>query len=260
MMRNVVGSVLALVGAAAAVWSPFRAWNDGRRGRAYRLQELFSGGGVTNARAELFGSLFLPFVLLALLALLGLVLRSRLLVALAGLVVLGFTVLWMVRVAQAEDQLVLTGNGHGLGDGVAAALGGGVLLLLGALVMSGRHPHRGRRGHAPAEEYEPGDGYAEPPAWQPPPPAPPPAQPPVTWGNEATAHEATAQDANAAPPAWGPADQDLDRTQNLPPVTPGTTGPAAPTTPVRPTDNDDLTTTQPQPHVQPPQGGSTRGG
>ncbi|MEV1020327.1 hypothetical protein [Streptomyces sp. NPDC050264] len=154
MLRNVVGSVLAVIGAAAAVWSPFRAWYDGRQGRDYRLGSLFSGSGVTGARAELFGSLFLPFVILALLALVGLVLRSRLLVALAGIVVLGFTVLWMVRVAQAQDELVLTGNGHGLGDGVAAALGGGLLLVIGALVMSGRR-HHGR--HRP----EPADGSTE---------------------------------------------------------------------------------------------------
>lgn len=248
MMRNVVGSVLALVGAALAVWSPFRAWNDGRQGRAYRLQELFAGGGVTSARAELFGSLFLPFVILALVALLGLVLRSRLVVAFAGVVVLGLTVLWMVRVAQAEDQLVLTANGNGLGDGVAAALGGGVLLLLGALVMSGRHPHHGRHSHdAPAQEYEAGDGYEAPPAWH---DQPTTAQPPVTWGNGVRTASGT----------WGPADQDrdeLDRTQNLPPVTP-TTGPSPGTS--TGTGDEDLTTTQPQPRVRPPQGGSTRGG
>ncbi|MFJ8821461.1 hypothetical protein ACIREE_06720 [Streptomyces sp. NPDC102467] len=149
MVRSVVGSVLAVIGAAAAVWSPFRAWYDGRRGRDYRLGDLFSGGGVTGARAELFGSMFLPFVILALLALVGLVLRSRALVALAGIVVLGFTVLWMVRVAQAEDELVLTANGHGLGVGVAGALGGGLLLLVGALLMSGRG-HHGRHRPEPA--------------------------------------------------------------------------------------------------------------
>ncbi|MFI7344195.1 hypothetical protein ACIBUY_40405 [Streptomyces sp. NPDC050085] len=136
--RNVVGSVLALLGATAAVSSPFRAWYDGRHGRDYRLGDLFSGSGVTDVRAELFGSLFLPFVVAALLTLVGVVLRSRLTVAFAGVVVLGFTVLWMVRVAQAEGELVLTANGNGIGDGVANALGGGVLLLVAALVMKGR--------------------------------------------------------------------------------------------------------------------------
>ncbi|MER7519366.1 hypothetical protein [Streptomyces sp. NPDC126499] len=139
MIRNVVGSVLALVGAAAAVWSPFRAWYDGRHGRDYPIDELFTG--ITDAKAEIIGSIFLPFAFAALLTLLGIVLRSRLLVAGAGVLVLGFTILWMVRVGQADGGLAVGSDGRGLGDGVANALGGGVLLLVGALVMSGRRRH-----------------------------------------------------------------------------------------------------------------------
>ncbi|MDT9692461.1 hypothetical protein Q5762_29845 [Streptomyces sp. P9(2023)] len=136
MVRNVIGSVLALAGATAAVWSPFRAWYDGRHGSDYRIEDLF--GGITDVRAEVIGSLLLPFAFAAVVTLLGVVLRSRLLVAFAGLVVLGFTILWMVRVGQAEGSLTVGGDGTGLGDGVANAFGGGLLLLLGALVMSGR--------------------------------------------------------------------------------------------------------------------------
>ncbi|MFJ2936504.1 hypothetical protein ACIO8G_27550 [Streptomyces sp. NPDC087219] len=141
MIRNIAGSVLALAGATAAVWSPFRAWYDGRHGRDYAIDELFTG--ITDAKGELLASMLAPFLFAALLTLLGVVLRSRLLVAFAGLVVLGFTVLWMVRVGQAEGSLTIGGDGTGLGDGVAAAFGGGILLLLGALVMSGRSrpPH-----------------------------------------------------------------------------------------------------------------------
>ncbi|MFG3039008.1 hypothetical protein ACGFYZ_19140 [Streptomyces sp. NPDC048330] len=149
MIRNVVGSVLALAGATAAVWSPFRAWYDGRHGRDYALDELFTG--ITGTTSDLLGSILLPFAFAALLALVGVVLRSRLLVALAGVVVLGFTVLWMVRVGQAEGSLVVSGDGRGLGDGVANAFGGGILLLLGALVMSGR----GHREHRIDPAYRP---------------------------------------------------------------------------------------------------------
>ncbi|MEU4795281.1 hypothetical protein [Streptomyces sp. NPDC023327] len=138
MVRNVLGTVLALIGATAAVWSPFRAWYDGRHGRDYRLGELFSGGGVTDSGAQLFGSLFLPLACAALVTLVGLLLRSRLLVALAGVVVLGFAVLWMVRQGQKEGSLSVSGDGSGLGLGVLAALGGGVLLLLAAALMAGR--------------------------------------------------------------------------------------------------------------------------
>ncbi|MFJ3586243.1 hypothetical protein ACIPPS_28995 [Streptomyces sp. NPDC090127] len=136
MVRNVIGSVLALAGATAAVWSPFRAWYDGRHGSDYRIGDLF--GGITDAQSSVIGSILLPFAFAALVTLIGVVLRSRLLVAFAGLVVLGFTILWMVRVGQAEGSLTVGGDGTGLGDGVANALGGGLLLLIGALVMAGR--------------------------------------------------------------------------------------------------------------------------
>ncbi|GGY69347.1 hypothetical protein [Streptomyces omiyaensis] len=147
MIRNVVGSVLALAGATAAVWSPFRAWYDGRHGSDYPIGELFTG--ITGDGTGVLGSILLPFALAAVVTLVGVVLRSRLLVAAAGVIVLGFTVLWMVRVGQAEGSLVVSGDGRGLGDGVANAFGGGVLLLLGALVMSGRPRHHRLERSAP---------------------------------------------------------------------------------------------------------------
>ncbi|MEV5974276.1 hypothetical protein [Streptomyces sp. NPDC051921] len=149
MIRNIVGSVLALAGATAAVWSPFRAWYDGRHGSAYRIEDLFAG--ITDVRAEVIGSILLPFAFAALVTVVGVVLRSRALVALAGAVVLGFTILWMVRVGQAEGSLGVGSSGDGLGDGVALAFGGGLLLVLGAVVMSGRaHAHATRVGRGPA--------------------------------------------------------------------------------------------------------------
>ncbi|MFJ3724113.1 hypothetical protein ACIPYQ_16275 [Streptomyces sp. NPDC090045] len=53
MIRNVLGSLMGLIGAAAAVWSPFRAWYDGRHGRGYRVLELFTAAGITDHRAAL---------------------------------------------------------------------------------------------------------------------------------------------------------------------------------------------------------------
>ncbi|GAA2977950.1 hypothetical protein JCM13580A_27480 [Streptomyces drozdowiczii] len=151
MIRNVLGAVLALAGAAAAVLSPFRDWYDGRLGRHYRLGDLFTGTGVTGTHpGGLFGSLWLPFLCAAVVTVLGVLLRSRALVALAGVVVLGFTVLWMVRVFQVTDSLAVEGDGSGLGLGVALALGGGVLILAGAWVMAGRH--RAPRYDAPGSD------------------------------------------------------------------------------------------------------------
>lgn len=162
MIRNVLGAIVALAGAAAAVLSPFRDWYDGRLGRHYRLGDLFTGTGVTAAHpGGLFSSLWLPFLCAAVVTAVGVVLRSRLLVALAGVVALGFTVLWMVRQGQATGSLSVAGDGSGLGLGVALAGGGGVLMLLGAALMSGRR----RRGRAGRVYEAPGSG--DPDTWPP---------------------------------------------------------------------------------------------
>lgn len=161
MVRNIIGSVLAVIGAAGAVASPFQAWYNGRHGQDYRVEDLFNG--ITGTGSDLWVSLFLPFVFAALVTLVGLVLRSRLVVALSGLIVLGFSILWMVRQAQDTGSLTLDGDGDGIGLGVLAALGGGALLLIAAAVMSGRQRRGvGRGGHryvgddqAPKRYHEP---------------------------------------------------------------------------------------------------------
>ncbi|GHH68893.1 hypothetical protein GCM10018793_00380 [Streptomyces sulfonofaciens] len=144
MVRNVLGAVIAAAGAAGALWSPFHGWYDGRRGRDYRVVELFTPSGISGHGSGLLSSLFLAFLGAAAVALAGIVLRSRLLVAGAGAVVPGFTILWMVRQGQVHGSLAVESDGTGLGLGVALALAGGVLLLLGAVVMRGR---RGRGRH-----------------------------------------------------------------------------------------------------------------
>ncbi|MFD4689085.1 hypothetical protein [Streptomyces sp. NPDC058463] len=149
MIRNVLGSVLALLGAAAAVQSPFQSWYDGRLGRDYRVQDLFDG--ISTTSSAVLGSILLPFLFAALVTVVGVVLRSRWVVAVAGLIVLGFTVLWMVRLGQATGSLTVGGDGSVLRMGVAQAAAGGVLLLLGALVMSGRR----REVRAPREDLDP---------------------------------------------------------------------------------------------------------
>ncbi|WP_228989871.1 hypothetical protein [Streptomyces sp. DH8] len=153
MIRNVLGSAVALAGAASAVLSPFRAWYDGRAGRDYRVRDLFEG--ITPAESGVLVSVLLPFLAAAALVVLGVVLRSRPVVAFAGLVVLGFTVLWMVRQGQASGSLVVAGDGSGLQVGVVNALAGGVLMLIGASLMRGRRSGRERR---PGPGRRPGRG------------------------------------------------------------------------------------------------------
>ncbi|MFJ9678064.1 hypothetical protein ACIRP2_08415 [Streptomyces sp. NPDC101194] len=165
MVRNVLGSVLALVGAAAAVLSPFRDWYDGRPGRHYRIDELFTG--ITGSRPGPLGSILVAFLFAALLTVVGVVLRSRLLVAAAGVVVLGFTVLWMVRQGESVGSLTVSGNGSGLQWGVAGALGGGVLLLLGAALMSGRRGGGRRIAREDGDRPYAAPGSQNPDTWPP---------------------------------------------------------------------------------------------
>ncbi|WP_436847114.1 hypothetical protein [Streptomyces buecherae] len=160
MVRNVFGSLIALIGATAVVWSPFRAWYDGRHGRDVRVDDLFGGlDGGRGVEVSLLRSLFLPMACAALIAVVGLLLRSRLLVALAGLVALGFTVLWMVRQGQAAGSLTVDAEGNGLGLGVAGALGGSILLLSAAALMSGRPSRRGRHALTGERSDETYGGY-----------------------------------------------------------------------------------------------------
>ncbi|MFF9568395.1 hypothetical protein [Streptomyces sp. NPDC014685] len=44
MIRNVLGSVLALAGATAVVLSPFRDWYDGRPGLGWGVAQAVAGG------------------------------------------------------------------------------------------------------------------------------------------------------------------------------------------------------------------------
>jgi hypothetical protein len=137
MIRNILGSVIALVGATAAVLSPFRTWYGGRHGSDIRVEDLFTG--ITTENAELIGSVFLPLVVAAAGVLVAIILRSRLLMTAAGLVVVATVVLWGV-----QQYRTPAGLGSRLADyGLALALGGGALILIGAAVMSGR-PGGGR--------------------------------------------------------------------------------------------------------------------
>ncbi|MBO8192963.1 hypothetical protein ITI46_14985 [Streptomyces oryzae] len=146
MGRNVIGSLLALLGAAAVVYSPFRPWYGGRSGQDFRLDELFQGGGITGADAALFTGLFVLMLIAAVVAVLGVLLQSRLTVLFAGVLALGFTILWMVRQGQAAGS-ISAGNTGGLASGAWLALGGALLILLAGALMAGPRT-LSRRRHA----------------------------------------------------------------------------------------------------------------
>ncbi|MGH3314434.1 MAG: hypothetical protein ACRDP3_28255, partial [Streptomyces sp.] len=138
--------------------------------------------GVSDAGATLWNGLFLPMAVAGGLTLIAVLLRSRAVVVLAGLFVLGFTILWMVRQGQAAGTL--TAGGSGLAEGVGVALGGGVLLFLGALVMRGRGGAGGhrRRGHARGRDERDDDRFEREDEFGPPGPYEEPYGPPGPHG------------------------------------------------------------------------------
>ncbi|MFF8438352.1 hypothetical protein [Streptomyces bacillaris] len=167
MIRNILGSLVALAGAASAVLSPFRDWYAGRAGQDYRVRDLFEG--ITGTESGVLVSILLPFLFAALLVIGGVLVRSRIVVAFAGVVVLGFTILWMVRQGQAAGSLTVGGDGEGLQVGVVNALAGGVLMLIGALLMKGRARGAGWGRSRERERSREGaveEPYAAPPADQ----------------------------------------------------------------------------------------------
>ncbi|MGW5924880.1 hypothetical protein ACWF2L_01375 [Streptomyces anulatus] len=109
---------------------------------------------MTDSGAGLFASMFLPLLVGAVLAVLGVVFRSRLLVLTAGIITLGFAILWMVRQGQAEGSLTVTGDSDGLGSGVGLALLGGLLMLIGAAVMGGRERRTVRKARHEQDQQE----------------------------------------------------------------------------------------------------------
>ena len=137
-MRNVIGSVLAVIGAALTLISPWQSWYNNRHGSSYKFYEVF-GTGITVSKSAVMDSVFLVFLVTAAVAVVGVLLRSRVLVGVAGVIAFGFTILWMIRQGQAAGELTITGsNNLGLGSGVAYAFGGSLLMVIGALLMTGQ--------------------------------------------------------------------------------------------------------------------------
>lgn len=151
-MRNTIGVVLALVGAAAALLSPFRAWYSGRHGSDIRVQDLFTG--ISAVDADLPASLFLPLGFAAFVTVMAVILLSRPLLALSGLLMLATAALWMFRQSQTAQGL----DTDLLGQGLANAIGSGALLLIAALTARG-HPRAAPRSLEGAPLTRSVDGY-----------------------------------------------------------------------------------------------------
>ena len=130
--RRLIGLVLVVVAATAAIWSAFLDWYGNRNGSDIRLQDLFDQ--MTLQTADSLGSLFIPMLIGAVLVVAGIVVWWRWLWALGGVVVLTTVVLWLVRQAQTPAGLhaVLVGAGPWL------AASAGALMLIASVVATAR--------------------------------------------------------------------------------------------------------------------------
>jgi hypothetical protein len=145
--RNLIGSLLALIAAAAAVYGTFVPWLNARNGNDFQLTDLL-WNGITTTSSGLWVSLFLPMLAAAILTLAGVLLRWKTPVMIAGLIVLGFTVLWLVRVGLDLGTLSVGATGV-INRGVAFGLGSAALLFLSAGLMAGRKKRRAHGRAAP---------------------------------------------------------------------------------------------------------------
>lgn len=131
-MRRVLSSLLALAGVASTVTAPFLTWYADRPGERIRAQDLVHGA--TGMDADLLASLFLPLCFAAFVALIAVVMRSRLLMTVGGLLVLATASLWLARQSDTAAGLAAALVGPGLG----VAVGGGALLLIAGAVAGPR--------------------------------------------------------------------------------------------------------------------------
>jgi len=130
--RRLIGLVLVVAAAAAAVWSAFLDWYGSRDGADIRIQDLFNQ--ITLQKANTFGSLLIPMAISAVLVLAGIVVWWRWLWALGGLVAIATAILWGVR--QAQDVTGLHSNLMGNGPAMAACAG--AAMLLAAVIATAR--------------------------------------------------------------------------------------------------------------------------
>ena len=130
--RRLIGLVLVVAAAVAAVWSAFVAWYGARNGTDIRVQDLFDH--ITLQKANTFGSVLIPVAVSAVLVLAGIVVWWRWLWALGGLVAIATAILWGVRQAQTGDGL----HASLMGNGPAMAACAGAAMLLASVIATAR--------------------------------------------------------------------------------------------------------------------------
>ena len=131
--RRVAGGFLALLGAVGVTASAYLNWFDDRTPETVPIDRLFQSG-VTEEASSYWTSVALPLAIVTLLAVIGLVLRSRLILVVGWLIGVATLVLFVVQ--QANDDADFS-----VGDlqaGAWVALAGLIVMLLGLASMGGR--------------------------------------------------------------------------------------------------------------------------
>ena len=130
--RRLIGLVLVVAAAAAAVWSAFVDWYGDREGQDIRLQDLFNG--ITLQSSDTMASLLIPMLISAVLVLAGILVWWRWLWALGGALVLATVILWAVRQAQTVGGL----HSGLVGAGPWLAASAGAAMLLASVIATKR--------------------------------------------------------------------------------------------------------------------------
>lgn len=124
-MRTLIAIVATVAGAAAVVYSTFLPWYGDRQGRQIPLSELWDG--ITASTTDMIGSLFVPMVLAAALALLGLVIGRRWLMAIGAFVAIAVFAVFLGQQMQGEAFA------SQFRQGFWNTAGGCVLLIIGSI-------------------------------------------------------------------------------------------------------------------------------
>jgi hypothetical protein len=148
-VARTVGALIAAVGALGIAASAYLDWFAGRTPTEIPLQRLFASE-ISHAAGSYWTSIAAPLALAGVIGVLGAFLRSRLVIALAGVLGLATLVLWVLM--QAAD---LAPEDLGAGDyqlGLWVCVASLAVLACGILLMSRSRPSEQTQADRPATD------------------------------------------------------------------------------------------------------------
>ena len=150
--RRTVGAVVGAMGALGVTSSAYLDWFAGQMPTEIPLQRLI-GTDVSGGAGSYWTSMAAPLALAGVIGVLGGLLRSRLVIVLAGLLGLATLVLWVLTQAIALSPEELHASDYEAG--VWVCVGSLVVLTCGVLLMGGARRRRSTPPEEPAPTREP---------------------------------------------------------------------------------------------------------